>query len=128
MRTKREYKDERERRENMVSSVSFRGATGRAWSFKRVDAASAWARVPGIAIFAAADSYGWRIVKLVDLSGREHDVRPLWALANAERYGADTVFVAMELEAGHRAAMMVDLEAGLSPVLHAAGEGMAIAA
>ncbi len=112
----------------MESSVSFRGATGRAWSFKRVEAASAWARIPGIAIFAARDSFGWRIIKLVELTGREHDVRPLWALANAERYGAETVFVSMELKAGHRAAMMADLEAGLSPVLNAQEMSVAIAA
>jgi hypothetical protein len=112
----------------MGLSVSFRGATGKAWSFNQVEAASPWARLPGVAIFAAPDSYGWRVIKLVELSGREHDVRPLWALANAERYGADTVFIAMELTAAKRQAIIADLEAGLSPVIQSHNDGMALAA
>ncbi len=112
----------------MQSSVSFRGATGRAWSFKRVDAASAWARVPGVAIFAAPDAYGWRVIKLVELTGREHDVRPLWALADAERYGAETVFLSLEMKRENRQVMMSDLEAGLNPVIHSTTEVMALAA
>ena len=112
----------------MTTGVSFCGASGQAWSFSRVDTNSAWARVPGIAIFTAPDAYGWRVIRLVELSGREHDVRPLWAHADAERYGADSVYVAMELTGERRRMMLEDLEAGLSPVIPAAGQSMALAA
>lgn len=112
----------------MGQSVNFCGATGTAWSFTEVSADDSWARVPGIAIFAAPDSYGWRVIKVVELTGREHDVRPLWALAEAERYGAETVFVSMELTAAKRQWMMADLEDGLSPVIQSANSSMALAA
>ena len=112
----------------MKQSVNFCGATGKAWSFTEVDADDAWARVPGIAIFAAPDSYGWRVIKVVELTGREHDVRPLWALADAERYGAETVFVSLELTADVRQWMMADLEDGLSPVIHSNSGNLAMAA
>lgn len=100
----------------MVKSVNFRGASGKAFSFKRVNPDAPWARESGVALFAAPDAFGWRIIRMVEVSGREHDVRPLWAQADAERFGASAVFV---LPADGRAArreVLKDLSEGLTPV------------
>ena len=112
----------------MEQSVNFRGASGTAHSFNPVAKDSPWARVPGVAIFAAPDTYGWRIIKVVELTGREHDIRPVWALADAERYGASAVFVSMQMDSRLRRRMMSDIETGLSPVLHAANDSLPVAA
>lgn len=112
----------------MNQAVSFCGASGTAHSFTPVCKDSAWARVPGVAIFAAPDTYGWRVIRVVELSGREHDVRPVWAFADAERYGASNVFISMEMDLPTRRRMLSDIEAGLSPVVHAANDAMPIAA
>ena len=112
----------------MAISNSFRGASGKAHSFERVDIDGAWARVPGIAIFAAPDSYGWRVIRVVELTGRPHDVRPLWALSDAERYGANAVFVALELDAGTRKTIVADIEMGLNPVCSASRTVVKLAA
>ncbi|MEO0982987.1 MAG: hypothetical protein AAFX03_10080 [Pseudomonadota bacterium] len=100
----------------MSQQVSFRGARGRAIAFNRVDKDGAWAREPGVAVFAASDSYGWRVIRVVEVTGRVHDVRPFCALADAERFGAEAVFFAGETAAAARKAIVGDLEAGLNPV------------
>ena len=67
-------------------------------------------------------------LNLSNLQGVSHDVRPLWALADAERYGAETVFLSLEMKRENRQVMMSDLEAGLNPVIHSTTEVMALAA
>ena len=111
----------------MKLAVSFRGATGQAHSFEQVDPGSAWARHPGVALFAAPDAFGWRVIRIVELSGKPHDVQPLWALSDAERYGATAVFVDLESDAHVRRAVIADLERGMTPVC-ALDENFAIAA
>lgn len=103
----------------MNKAVSFRGRSGKAWGFERVSADSPWARGPGIAIFAAQEACGWRLIRVIELSGRTHDVRPIWAYAEAERYGASAVFVTSEFDADIRAYISADIEAGFSPVCRA---------
>lgn len=112
----------------MNQTVNFRGASGTAHAFTRTAKDAPWARVPGVAIFAAPDTYGWRVIRVVELTGREHDVRPVWALADAERYGASAVFISMQMDARDRRRMVSDIEMGLSPVVHAANDVMPIAA
>ena len=63
-----------------MRQINFRGWSGQAYEFKRVDPNSAWAAGPGIAIFAARGAYGWRVVRISCLQGRLHDVQPIWAL------------------------------------------------
>ncbi|HAE25768.1 hypothetical protein HAD_06685 [Hyphomonas adhaerens MHS-3] len=101
---------------NMNISVSFRGRSGKAWDFQRVPKDAAWARSPGAVIFAAPDSYGWRIIRVMELTGRPHDLQPIWALAEAERYGATAVFLALEFDARERKCLVADIEEGFSPV------------
>jgi len=105
-----------ERSMNMNISVSFRGRSGKAWDFQRVPKDAAWARSPGAVIFAAPDSFGWRIIRVMELTGRPHDLQPIWALAEAERYGASAVFLALEFDARERKRMVADIEEGFSPV------------
>lgn len=100
----------------MGSEVRFRGRSGKAWEFRHVAKDAPWARAPGVAIFAAPDTYGWRIIRVVELTGRPNDVQPIWALADAERYGANAVFVALEFDAAARKGMASDIEEGFSPV------------
>ena len=101
---------------NMSIEVRFRGRSGKAWAFQRVDMDAPWARAAGAAIFAAPDTYGWRVIRVVELSGRPHDVQPLWALADAEKYGANAVFLSVEFDAATRKRMVNDIEEGFSPV------------
>ena len=67
----------------MGSAVSFRGQSGKAWSFQRVAADAPWARTSGVAIFAIPEAFGWRIFRVIELSGKPHDIQPIWALAEA---------------------------------------------
>lgn len=100
----------------MGIDVRFRGQSGKAWEFQRVEMDAPWARAPGVAIFAAPDTYGWRVIRVVELTGRPNDVQPIWALADAERYGANAVFVSLEFDGAARKAMVNDIEEGFSPV------------
>mgnify|MGYP001245325173 FL=1 len=100
----------------MGIEVRFRGQSGKAWEFQRVGTDAPWARAAGVAIFAAPDTYGWRIIRVVELTGRPNDVQPIWALADAERYGANAVFLAVEFDATARKRMVNDIEEGFSPV------------
>ena len=96
---------------------SFRGQSGRAYRFHRMDIDAPWAAETGVALFAARGPYGWRIVRLIALSGRVHSVQPIWALADAQRYGATAVFVCRMAPGEHRDLVLEDLEAGLNPVV-----------
>ena len=100
----------------MGIAVSFRGRSGKAWEFQRVAADAPWARSPGVVIFAAPDAYGWRLIRVVELSGKPHDLQPIWALAEAERSGANAVFLALEFDAATRSLMANDIEEGFSTV------------
>lgn len=108
--------------------MKFRGQSGRAYGFTRMAPNAAWAREAGVALFAAQGPFGWRVVKLTSLRGRLHDVQPIWAFADAERYGAKAVFVLSEQDAQHRASIIEDLEAGLSPVCASQNDALALAA
>lgn len=101
----------------MGSAVSFRGQSGKAWSFQRAAADAPWARSPGVAIFAIPEACGWRVFRVIELSGKPHDIQPIWALAEAERYGASAVFVALEFDAPVRKQIVADLEAGFRPII-----------
>jgi len=111
----------------MGSAVSFRGQSGKAWSFQRAAADAPWARAPGVAIFAIPEACGWRIFRVMELTGRPHDIQPIWALAEAERYGASAVFVSLEFDPSERKQIVADLEAGFRPVVRS-GEVIRLAA
>ncbi|GGB63738.1 MULTISPECIES: hypothetical protein [Henriciella] len=102
-----------------MECVNFRGRSGRLVAFTRMASDSAWARHAGVALFASRDTYGWRIVRMVEMTGRMHDVQPFWAELDAKRYGASAIFVHDETDFEVRRALMSDLEAGLSPVFPA---------
>jgi hypothetical protein len=110
----------------MKSPVSFRGKSGQAWTFTRVATDAPWARSAGVALFAAPDAYGWRLIRVVELTGKTNNLQPFWAFTEAERFGANTVFLAPEMDADARLAMIADIEEGLSPVfLSAAPDAIA---
>ena len=100
----------------MLGRVSFRGRSGKAWEFYRTPSGSPWARERGVVIFAARETCGWRVYRVLEISGRPHDVQPIWALAEAERYGADTVFLAWEPDEARRQMIITDLEAAFTSV------------
>lgn len=112
----------------MMRNMKFRGQSGRAYSFVRMAPNASWAREAGVALFAAQGPFGWRVIKLAMLRGRLHDVQPIWAYADAERYGARAVFVMRETDPQVRANALADLETGLSPVCATEPETMALAA
>ncbi|MEQ9316173.1 MAG: hypothetical protein RLN72_09985 [Henriciella sp.] len=102
-----------------MDKVNFRGRSGKLVSFDRMGCDSAWAGRAGVALFAASGTYGWRIIRMVEMTGRQHDVQPFWALLDAQRYGASAIFVHDETDFEVRRAILTDLEAGLSPVFPA---------
>ena len=101
----------------MSKVITFYGASGNGYGFDEVRPQDAWATQAGVAVFAAPDAYGWRVIQIVELTGRDHDVRPIWAYYDAERYGASAVFLTRTLDKEQRKIMIRDLEAGLSPVI-----------
>lgn len=111
-----------------MREMKFRGRSGKAYSFVRMAPNAPWAREAGVALFAAQGPFGWRVVRLATLRGRLHDVQPIWAWADAERYGARTVFIMREVDPTDRAAALQDLEAGLNPVLENGLTELALAA
>ena len=111
-----------------MREMSFRGQSGRAYKFKQVPVDSSWAVEAGVALFAARGPFGWRVVKLATMRGRAHDVQPIWAFVDAERFGARAVFIATEPDPARRQRIMLDLENGLSPVCDSVSEPMALAA
>ena len=111
-----------------MKAITFYGQTGIGYGFEQADVAAGWFKQPGVAVFAAPDAYGWRVIRVVELSGREHDVRPFWALQDAEKYGASAVFLSLLSDHEARQSMINDLESGLSPVVSGAQAGLALAA
>ena len=111
-----------------MREMSFRGQSGRAYKFLRVGVDSPWARTAGVALFAARGPFGWRVVKLTNIRGRAHDTQPIWAFADAERFGATAVFVLDEYDAATRQSILEDLGQGLSPVCETVYEDMPLAA
>ena len=108
--------------------MRFTGQSGREYEFVRLAANGPWARAAGVALFAAQGPYGWRVVRLAALRGRLHDVQPIWAFADAERYGARAIFVMQESDPQARVNAIRDLEAGLSPVCATEPSSLALAA
>lgn len=111
-----------------MREIKFRGQSGKSYSFTRMAPNAPWAKVRGVALFAAQGAFNLRVVRLCKLRGRAHDVQPLWALADAERYGARAVYVMAEEDAGRIDAVMTDLEAGLNPVCPDGAASEALAA
>jgi len=110
----------------MENIITFCGASGAQHIFKKAKSGNAWVQNTGVAVFAAPDAYGWRVIRVVDLSGRPHDVRPIWALHDAERYGASAVFIAENSDFAARRGVIEDLEAGLSPVVTGMNTGKSL--
>jgi len=100
----------------MYRPVAFRGQSGRAYDFELVDNASNWLGRAGVALFAAPEGRGWRVIRICEIRGREDDVQPLYAQADAARYGGDTVLLCETASPDERGAIAMDLEAGLSPL------------
>ena len=101
----------------MAKVITFYGASGIGYGFEQIDEKTAWAARTGVAVFAAPDAYGWRVIQVVDLKGRDHDVRLIWAYHDADRFGANSVFFAGSLDQAERKRMIRDLENGVSPVM-----------
>ena len=94
-----------------MDKVNFRGRSGKLVSFDRFGCDSAWAGRAGVALFAASGTYGWRIIRMVEMTGRMNDVQPVWAQLDAARYGARAIFVHDETDFETRRAILADLKA-----------------
>ncbi len=101
----------------MQRPFAIHGASGKLYGFSAVHGQSDWLASPGIVLFAAPEGYGWRIIRVCQVTGRNDDIQPLWAHRDAERYGADTVMHLAETDPVARSAIIADLEAGMGPVL-----------
>lgn len=112
----------------MQKNISFYGNSGAEYDFEQKPVDANWVHRAGVAVFAARDAYGWRVIKIAELSGRDHDVRPIWAFHDAQRFGADTVFVSETMDAATRRDMIEDMAAGLDPVVSSGTPSLALAA
>lgn len=102
-----------------MSKANFHGQSGRSYSFERVGQDSDWAARQGIAMFASHSGFGWRIIRIVELDGRSDNIQPIWALRDAQRYGARAVFFAPCERVLDRKTSIADLRDGLDPVCDA---------
>lgn len=112
----------------MQKNITFYGISGKEYDFVEKQADSNWVHRAGAAVFATRGAYGWRVIKISELSGRDHDVRPIWAFHDAQRFGADTVFVSEAVDTQIRRDMIKDMEAGLDPVVLSDEASLALAA
>jgi hypothetical protein len=112
----------------MKKSIIFYGKAGAEYGFEQVAEHSGWGHEAGVAVFAVKSAFGWRIIKLAELSGQDHDVRPIWAYHEAQRFGADTVFIHRQDQRDLRRDIIADLEAGLVPVVRFEGDSLLAAA
>lgn len=110
----------------MQRPVSFRGKSGRTYAFRLVEAHGNWMGEAGVALFAAPDGYAWRVIRIAEMTGRPDDVQPLWAQADAARYGGDAVLVLAVADPVRRRKVAEDLEAGFSPVWTGTRGGLAV--
>lgn len=101
----------------MEPTITFHTPSGQAVVFDKTAMNDPWDLEVGIVLFAATDAYGYRIIRVMELIGRPHDVRLIWALTEAERYGANQIFVAREMDGERRAELIEDLEAAFSPII-----------
>lgn len=99
-----------------MALVNFNGQSGRSHAFERVGHDAPWAKEEGIALFAAPGAYGWRVIQIVELDGRDDNVQPIWAYRNAQRYGARAVFICPISRVLERKTAIADLRLGLTPV------------
>lgn len=96
--------------------ISFCGATGTEYGFDQVDIKTDWINEEGIALLVAPDSYGWRVIRVLETTACV-DIDTLSALAEARHYGARAVFVRSVSSTAERQRIICDLEAGLTPVI-----------
>ena len=101
----------------MEPTITFHTASGQAVVFEKTAMHDPWDLEVGVVLFAATDAYGYRIIRVMELVGRPHDVRLIWGLTEAERYGANQVFVAREMDRERRAEMIEELEVALNPII-----------
>ena len=96
--------------------ISFYGASGTDYGFDQVDIKTDWINEAGIALLVAPDSYGWRVIRVLETTECV-DIDTLSALAEARHYGARAVFVRSISSGSERQSVIGDLEAGLTPVI-----------
>ncbi len=106
----------------MKHRMKLAGASGREYAFMQVDETAPWARNAGVVVFAAPDTYGWRVISVIEVTGRLHDIRPFWAQREAERYGARAVFFASEPGRPERLETVRDLVSAFCPVAYRPAE------
>ncbi len=97
-----------------MQKVSFSGKSGSNYAFQARDPAANWAKERGVAVFPTKTSFGWRVVGVSSLRGRDHDVQPIWRYAQARRFGANRVFVCPEHDTRRRSDITADIHGSLT--------------
>ncbi len=106
-----------------MSIRDFHGASGRSYGFERTGPDSDWPAREGIALFAAPALSGWSVVGMAELDGRPENLSAIWALREAERFGAKAVFFRDTKRVLERKTVLADLDKSLEPF--ATGEAAA---
>lgn len=98
-----------------MKQISFYGASGAEYVFQQAEIGAAPIGRDAVVVFTAADSYGLRVIRVGDVDRMGLSV--LQAYLEAQHYGANTMFVGTCDLVASAAAVVADLEAGLSPVM-----------
>lgn len=109
----------------MEPTITFHIPNGDALAFEKRHVQERWDLEVGVVLFAASDAFGYRIIRAMEVIGRPHDVRLILALTEAERYGANQVLVAHEMDSERRKEMIDGLEMALNPIIRRIGDEMA---
>ena len=97
-------------------TTNLHGASGTVHTFENVSRDGNWVRRSGVAVFAFRSVFHLTVVSVVEVSGREGDMRPFSSLTKAESYGADTVlFIPMENILDRRD-ILKDVAQGMNPL------------
>ncbi len=104
---------------------AFRGASGRVYTFEGPLARRGNTAGPGLALFAAPQAQGWRVIHLIDIMDHDPSVRLIQARAEAYALGGDAMFFLPMRDGAARRAAHADLDAGFQPLRPGLGHGRA---
>lgn len=97
-------------------ATNLHGASGKVHSFENMSRDGTWIKQSGVAVFAFRSVFHLTVVTVVEVSGREGDMRPFASMAKAESYGADTVLFIASDDALDRRYILKDISQGMNPL------------
>lgn len=101
---------------------AFRGASGRVYTFDGPLPREGNTHGAGVALFAAPQAQGWRVIYLLEICGPAAPVHLMRARAAAYALGGESLFFLPITDPAARQAALSDLEAGFQPLCPGQGQ------